>query len=486
MTSNETTRPPSTEEPRALPTDPSGERRVTPSWARRWLRRILGMVLVVLFAYGLVLAAAERRLTQSLEEHGERLGSLDFMDFIPPELPEGANASKFLEAAVVLAEGQAAVRMPHESGAPPPPPDLAELHDTFRRFDTKGEAPSTEDLSFFRDIVESYAATLDTLDRASAIVDARYETDYSVPPVSLVVPNLLARLRLSLLLRARAYVVHAQNRPQDAWRDAAKIFRLAHWCARETPTTINALIGRAIAAQAARLARDLIAADSPPGEGERTRLIEEARRVDPQELFARLLAGERAATVVSVLDERVSREVLNAVYEGPLQVGSSVGSLPFLWRPWVRMNVALYVESATQAFELCSLPSHRQEDPQERFRELVPPRWASLARMLLWNCLDVSRKRDTWIASLDHLELALHLEEVRQEDGEYPESLDELDVSFVDPFSGEPYRYRKQAGGYLLWSVFANRRDDDATPPNEQGSGDPWTQGDFVWSVARP
>lgn len=218
--------------------------------------------------------------------------------------------------------------------------------------------------------------------------------------------------------------------------------------------------------------------DSAPSEGERTRLLEEARRVDPPALFAHVLAAERAAKVSTALDAR-NQETLGEAFGVP--------NLAFLTRPWVRLNLAVYIESVTPTLELCALPSHRQGDSRARIRELAPPYWAFGARILMWDYLDLSRKRDAWVATLDHLELALHLEEVRKEDGEYPESLDELGLSFVDPFSGEAYHYRKEGDGYALWSVFADGRDDGGKPQpvNEKGRHDPMAPRDLVWRVVR-
>jgi hypothetical protein len=61
---------------------------------------------------------------------------------------------------------------------------------------------------------------------------------------------------------------------------------------------------------------------------------------------------------------------------------------------------------------------------------------------------------------------ALALERWRNEFDEYPEGLAELPspsgpADFVDPFDDQPLRYRREGDGYALYSIGADRRDDN-------------------------
>ena len=79
--------------------------------------------------------------------------------------------------------------------------------------------------------------------------------------------------------------------------------------------------------------------------------------------------------------------------------------------------------------------------------------------------------------------VAVELEEHRRSTGAYPESLDELRLKHLeelplDPFSGKSFHYEKRPGGYLLYSVGPNGKDDAGTPrtPGADGPDDiPWT-----------
>jgi len=66
-------------------------------------------------------------------------------------------------------------------------------------------------------------------------------------------------------------------------------------------------------------------------------------------------------------------------------------------------------------------------------------------------------------ASIGVAEVAAALKIYRSRRGEYPTSLGELE-SLVpalprDPFSGQPYIYRREASGFVVYSVGKDRRD---------------------------
>lgn len=72
-------------------------------------------------------------------------------------------------------------------------------------------------------------------------------------------------------------------------------------------------------------------------------------------------------------------------------------------------------------------------------------------------------------ARLELLRLQLALQEYRLRRGRYPESLAALTPEFLaalptDPFTGDPYRYRRRGGGYLLYSVGPNGFDEGGKP----------------------
>lgn len=83
--------------------------------------------------------------------------------------------------------------------------------------------------------------------------------------------------------------------------------------------------------------------------------------------------------------------------------------------------------------------------------------------------------------------LACILERFRRAKGGFPEKLHELVPTFIDAipkdaFDGKPFRYRRNAdGGYDLWSIGSDRKDDGGhIDPNQKI---PESQDDWIWHM---
>jgi hypothetical protein len=80
---------------------------------------------------------------------------------------------------------------------------------------------------------------------------------------------------------------------------------------------------------------------------------------------------------------------------------------------------------------------------------------------------------------------AVALEQFRAaHDNRYPAALSELTPNYLgaalmDPFDGQPLRYRKQGDGYVLYSVGSDLKDDGGKPRDGKG-------GDIVFTVVTP
>ena len=79
---------------------------------------------------------------------------------------------------------------------------------------------------------------------------------------------------------------------------------------------------------------------------------------------------------------------------------------------------------------------------------------------------------------------AVALEQFRAAHHQYPSALSELTPTYsgamlMDPFDGQPLRYRKQSAGYVLYSVGPNLKDDGGERMNKNS-------GDMVFAVVTP
>jgi len=88
---------------------------------------------------------------------------------------------------------------------------------------------------------------------------------------------------------------------------------------------------------------------------------------------------------------------------------------------------------------------------------------------------------DCHVAQLRLLQAGLRLEHYRQRQGKYPDSLSDLHdlgQSFIDPFTGDFFRYKSTGDGVLLYSTGPDLIDGGGR--NKNGFG-----GDIVWRIRR-
>jgi hypothetical protein len=90
-------------------------------------------------------------------------------------------------------------------------------------------------------------------------------------------------------------------------------------------------------------------------------------------------------------------------------------------------------------------------------------------RPAIWRCPNhlpnpevIKRSYDWWRVYLDSCRLTLALRTYRNEHGTWPEQLEQmvpgiLDRIPLDPFSGQPYHYQRQAGEWVFWSEGSQR-----------------------------
>jgi hypothetical protein len=95
--------------------------------------------------------------------------------------------------------------------------------------------------------------------------------------------------------------------------------------------------------------------------------------------------------------------------------------------------------------------------------------------------------RDT--AQLRNAATALAVERFRLKTGQPPATLEELVPEFlesvpIDPFDGQPLRYRRSENGYVVYSVSLNLQDDGGSY-GQRGNRRDTRSGDWVFEVVR-
>jgi len=147
-----------------------------------------------------------------------------------------------------------------------------------------------------------------------------------------------------------------------------------------------------------------------------------------------------------------------------------------------------YLRASTQTIEALSVP-YRSIPDEFRNRKHAPeshPLLVPIAGGLFPFYTGAAARRDASIARLDQFQIALMLNVHRQQHGGYPRTLDELAQAMdcqppEDIFAGAPFHYRRDGGGYLLWSLGPDLKDDGGHGYQEEGYS--WEHSDIVWRV---
>ena len=444
------------------------------SLGRRLLRGLLVVTLGVLLIAGGLDLFSRFALSRALDRYES--GSLDFADFVPKALPEDvANGSDYEEAAMLLTHGQSGTYVPRQGKGDD---GLRELWTLFRERNLDRNPLTDDELDTMRGHVERLDVVLRILDEGLEKTDrAQYKTDWSAAPFEIVVPNLLARMHLSALLRARGEIAAAEGRWEDAWRDAAKIQRFSNWTVQSMPILINFLIYRVMAYNGLVFTQHLLAGPDVD-ESFYEAVAAEVRRTEIQDHFAQLMDGERAAAYNSLLSPEVTS--FGSVMDPDLPLNMAVR----------RYAAASYLDWAGPYLDQCKHPSHSVVQHKK------PGGLAGmLVELVSVDCEDLAYKRDFAIVSQAQLVIALELEAHRRAHGAYPASLGELDgnvarAQLEDPFVADGILHYavQEDGGYRLWSVSANGTDEGGLLPPAPGSNQLnktnwWRTGDLVWWV---
>jgi len=134
---------------------------------------------------------------------------------------------------------------------------------------------------------------------------------------------------------------------------------------------------------------------------------------------------------------------------------------------WGRERLAM-LDMFERAIALAQKPYCQSAGERQKFGALfdeLGERKLPLTMLLLPTMARSLTTRAHRRTCLRQMALGIELELHRRAAGSYPNTLDDLKLAHldevpVDPFSGQPFRYRKEGEGYLLYSVDENGVDD--------------------------
>jgi len=439
----------------------------------RWIRfaRVVVWTLVVLLVAHTVLLVASslalRRSERLLREAGRPLSP---ESVIPPPISGRENAAGYLHAAFAL--WQTLSTEPHPF-----------LHD-LRQAVGLGHDDATWELHAAEsDALLTHATFLEGLalvERGLAMEQCRFAIDYDAG-INLFTPHCMPLYFTSTALAGLARREIRRGNPEAAWnhhRNALRLIRLT----KDEPTLFS-LLTRMVQqhitfAEIRRTADQALTGDAMLDDVDRL-LAEEDRFED----VVRVLDGERLLFLEAVYDEVGKGEV--SLVEFHTREQRRLWYEPVLqrmirYRPvWQAERAAARMLHHDEVELVEALMSGRilwrdAQVPTAPWYSVVAEKMATIHPNHLRKVISARAE-----ARLTRLGLALMRH--RAAHGGFPDSLADVSTRYlaagmIDPFSGEPFLYRKTPDGVLVYSVGANGRDDqgDATELDHQPN-------DLVW-----
>jgi hypothetical protein len=239
--------------------------------------------------------------------------------------------------------------------------------------------------------------------------------------------------------------------------------------------------------------------ETAPPDGTRSRVMEDTlKRLDDVKPFVRALDAERLLVgerFFSLSRDELSQVLWKEMGGGsgdalPLPVVKVIHRLAFTFlafKPRFVADHAAYLRLMDKRVQLLQGP---YRDQREASQFLDISRWNALAVTVGFSGGYESRDFCGFAATLRMTRAGLALLQYKQAHDAFPETLDALGLEgLTDPFTDEPLHYRPEGQGFVVYSVGADRKDNDGTPQPEKRSSDPRAKVlayDEVWRFPNP
>jgi hypothetical protein len=420
--------------------------RQRPRW-RRWLGQVVVMLLLALVGLGVRFDYRHRLAVAKLEEAvaavdreepGWRVKDLEASRAVVPDAENSA---------LVLAKVRELL---------PQTAWNTEL-DTLLEGPQPCEQLRPDQVALLRSELARARPALEEARKVADLLRGRHPIAHRRPAISTQLPHLqplrgtVTWLKLDAMLRA-------QDRDL---RGAALSCRAAMNAARsvgDEPTTVSQLVRVACVAVVGNAVERTLA------QGE----AEEQELAALQQLFTEEDAHP-ALQVVLRAERAMIHDTLEAVENGEITLSQldSDGRRPapwdervfgFYYRDRVREDHPRLFALMARRFEIAALPLHQQGDAQRAFTAEIVASTRNVVTLLLPEMNKVGEAFRRHQATSRCLELLLAIERYRLRHGAWPESLGQLTPGLLegvplDPFDGQPLRYRRLEDGAMVYSV---------------------------------
>jgi hypothetical protein len=318
----------------------------------------------------------------------------------------------------------------------------------------------------------------------------RFPLHYAHNPILTLLPDQQEARRVVGLLAFDAGLRADAGDMKGAVQSCRAAFHAAAALSDE-PTLISQLIRMACVAVSCGAAERVLAQGEPDPK-DLEELQQDLEREDAHNGLLAALRGERA-TLHEVFALVESGEVpVKGLFAG-LGGGESPQDrfLPWLTQNEVRAEHPLLLSLMTRRIEAAAGPVHEQAEPDRVFDAEVKalPARARLTRLLLPALSKISDAYRRQHAQVRCLMAAVAAERYRRAHGTWPKALGELSPAFLaavplDPYDGAPLRYKRLAGGIVVYSLGPDGADNGGTLDRENPIRPGTDLGCQLWDVA--
>jgi len=304
-----------------------------------------------------------------------------------------------------------------------------------------------------------YDNVLALTDQAASMPRCGFEIDWSSDQTALFPPYLSKMRSLARIQHIRARISARNGNMAQAIDDIDTMFRMAK-SMEDQPLIIHQLVRIAVMSMATKAIEDAIRYGNITEEQAR-RLFETAGDIDIAQAFKRAWQGERVYVIHWYSPERFA-QMATSGGTGSVPKPVAGGLVSLYSKTFMRGDLAVYLGIFARQVDGVQL-SFRQAKTSGLFHEPVTPFYAVLSKAGIASVMGPTRYSAE--EKLARTQVFLALQAYKDRFGGYPSSIQELKTKLgwklpKDPFSEKDFIYKRQAKGFILYSVGPDMKDD--------------------------
>ena len=396
---------------------------------------LLGLVALGLVVRGVFNYRAGRRVDRALRQLKSEGVPLTFRD-LEPQCPDADNAALIWKAAEALVQMD---------------PERKLLGDATQDF-YSGRPPDPARKDQLRKIIEKQPRVISLIREAAAKPCFKYWDDWNKPFYSVKGPDAVKMIQSIRLLGIGAVLMADDGRAAEAVEQCLAGMRFVKRTLQH-PTLINYLVAMANMKQLAVCLQMIVSGREIPDDL-LSGILREIDVAPWREGLVRSLEGERLLAVDAARGEIDEGEFGNRVLSWIFRPAYKSGSV------WMLNAYGEYIGAASAPY----FESQPLFDRIDREIKKLSLRY-KIVGMLFPNLNTVMFKKATLEAVLETAQIGIACKIYKNANGIFPVSLDLLTPGILkeippDPFTGEPFVYRPQDGGLIVYSLGSNLKDE--------------------------